>query len=300
MKRLLCAILAGLTIIGLVGCGQTPTTVIEDPTDQKQVQENKLAQATADKANKVIEYINEYINAYSEFSEARQNGTKSSVTSGITSEELQSISLAKSFGTDGYINIGEAIAEEKTTDYRVTAEDYMNYSAKELLEINKNLDEALILATNEDVFNTSNLTNNVIEEQSQPTQEKTQAEEQKQETPKVEQERPQQQDDTDTYKQVIGRCEDFTKDVNFLAPQMEMSYEEGDFNSVISYCETLESSYQDLVNYQLPSEIWVPLNDMLNDINSIKSNAKDQDAKMVYNYIVLLQGATDQLKSALY
>lgn len=177
MKRLLCAILTGLTIIGLVGCSQASTTVTEDPTTQEQVQENKLAQSTADKANKALDYINEYINAYREYGEARQNGTKSNATSGLTAEELMDIPYGSLFGQENYIKISDSILNHENIEIEMTSDDYNQYDEDKLMQINSELDRLMILASNEIVFDASELTKETAEEKPQQKQEQPQIEE---------------------------------------------------------------------------------------------------------------------------
>ncbi|WP_075810461.1 lipoprotein [Clostridium perfringens] len=283
MKKLLVTFLVGLTMIGLVGCGQTPIDV-QEPTKQVQTEESR-EQRIANKANKALELLS---------FQTAPDGQKYSEISSTEFEQIRGI--WEVFGNGNLDEIGRLIkAREPLTSIKMTALYYEQFTGAEQKEIEAKLDKVIELGSN-DVITILNSESEV----EQPKGEEPKVEEPKVETPKVEQEQPQQQDDTDAYKQVIGRCEDFVKDVNFLAPQIETSSDEGDFNTVISYCNTLLDSYQDLRDYQLGSDLWVPVDAMINNISTIKSYAEQGDPKGVYTFLVMLQSQSEALKAALY
>ncbi|EHR9037949.1 TPA: lipoprotein [Clostridium perfringens] len=278
MKKLLVALLTGLTMIGLVGCGQTPIDV-QESTKQVQTEESR-EQRIANKANKALELLS---------FQTAPDGQKYSEISSTEFEQIRGI--WEVFGNENLDEIGRLIkAREPLTSIKMTALYYEQFTGAEQKEIEAKLDKVIELGSNDVIT--------ILNSESEVEQPKV--EQSKQETPKVEQEQPQQQDDTDTYKQVIGRCEDFVKDVNFLAPQIETSSDEGDFNTVISYCNTLLDSYQDLRDYQLGSDLWVPVDAMINNISTIKSYAEQGDPKGVYTFLVMLQSQSENLKAALY
>ncbi|MDZ4993179.1 hypothetical protein GNF80_09420 [Clostridium perfringens] len=288
MKNLLVSVLVGLALVGLVGCDQAPTTLTEDPT----AQENKLAQSTADKANKALDYINEYINAYQEYGEARQNGTKSNATSGLTAEELMDIPYGSLFGQENYITISDNILNHENIEIEMTSDDYDQYDEDKLMQINSDLDKIILLASNETVFDASELTKETVDEKPQ----------QKQEQPQVEENLFEASGDP-LYESVMDRIRISTDDAQYYPPQMRDAYKKGDFGLVKQYCKAfLENTDGIIGQYQLPGGVYSSLEELRTAYETLDVLVTDgyKFEVGIYGWIDIINEETNNLINALY
>lgn len=292
MKKRLVSALTLLVLIGLIGCNKAPTTLTEKKMSQEQTQENKLAKSTADKANKVLEYINEYITAYREYEEARQNGTKSTITSMLTSEELMDVPYSSLFGQENYIIISDNILNHENIKIKLSQEDYNQYDENKLMQINSNLDKIILLASNEIIFDASELTKEISEEKTEQKQEESKTSEGNYVDEYAE---------DHAYQQVIACIKSSAKDSEFFASQLLDLYKNGDFETIKQYCNGFLTTTEGLDQYQIGGDVHSALT-KLREAYSILEGLVWDEYKFevgVYGWIDIINEETNNLIKAL-